>query len=283
MRKLLIPLILLGVAAVAAPRLLKRAFTPPKRDVGQTPDDFGLEATTMWIDGPNRKRLHAWWIPVEGTAPAVIVLHGWGGTAADMLPIGPGLHRSGFHALFVDARKHGRSDNEDFMSMPRFAEDLDAAIAALRSRDDVTGIGVIGHSVGASASLYTAAVSATPDAVVAVASFAHPGEMMKENFPFPAPITWLILQVVERMIGHRYDEIAPRNRVGDITVPVLFMHGEDDVVIPVTDSIELHERLPGSRLIVVPDGTHSDLDRFEPYFDDVDAFLRVALAETHPS
>ncbi len=278
MRKLLIPLILLGVAAAAAPRLLKRAFTPPKREVGQIPEDFGLDATTMWIDGPNGKRLHAWWVPVEGVAPAVIVLHGWGGTAADMLPIGPGLHRSGFHALFMDARKHGQSDNEDFMSMPRFAEDLEAAIATLRARDDVTAVGVIGHSVGASASLYAATVSESPDAVVAVASFAHPGEMMKENFPFPAPITWLILQVVERMIGHRYDEIAPRNRVGDITVPVLFMHGENDTVIPPTDSIELHERLPGSRLIVVPNGTHSDLDRFEPYFDDVDAFLRTSLA-----
>jgi alpha-beta hydrolase superfamily lysophospholipase len=122
-----------------------------------------------------------------------------------MLPIGPGLHDSGFHALFLDARKHGRSDDEDFMSMPRFAEDLEAAILMLRDRPDVTGIGVVAHSVGASAAIYAAAGDVAPDAVVAVAPFAHPGEMMEENFPFPAPVTWAILRVVERMIGHRYD------------------------------------------------------------------------------
>ena len=55
-----------------------------------------------------------------------------------MLPIGPGLLESGFHALFLDARKHGKSDDEDFMSMPRFAEDLEAAIGSMLERDDVT-------------------------------------------------------------------------------------------------------------------------------------------------
>ena len=236
----------------------------------------------MWINGPNHKRLHAWWIPVEGVAPAVIVLHGWGGTSADMLPIAPGLHDSGFHALFIDARKHGQSDDEDFISMPRFAEDLEAAISMLRARDDVTTVGVIGHSVGASASIYAAAGDTVPDAVVAVASFAHPGEMMSENFPFPAPVTWAILQVVERMIGHTYNEIAPRNRIGDVTVPVMLMRGEDEEVIPATDLMELHERLPGSRLIIVPEGTHSDLDKFEPYFEEVDGFLKEALASALP-
>jgi pimeloyl-ACP methyl ester carboxylesterase len=279
MRKFLIPIVFLGAAAaVITPRLLKRAFTPPKRDVDQVPADFGLDATTMWIDGPNGKRLHAWWIPTEGTAPAVIVMHGWGGTSADMLPIGPGLHNSGFHTLFVDARKHGRSDNEDFMSMPRFAEDIEAAIRIMHERSDVTAVGVIGHSVGASAAIYAAAGETPPDALVAVASFAHPGEMMNDNFPFPAPVTWAILQIVERMIGHRYDEIAPRNRIGDVTVPVMLMHGEEDTVIPVTDSMELHGRLPGSELIIVPDGTHSDLEPFEPYFEEVDSFLKASLA-----
>ncbi len=283
MRKFLIPLALIGAAGfVVAPRIIKRAFTPPKRDVDQVPDDFGLDATTMWIDGPNGKRLHAWWVPAEGTAPVVIVLHGWGGTAADMLPIGPGLHDAGFHALFLDARKHGESDNEDFMSMPRFAEDLEAAITVMRARPDVEAVGVVAHSVGASAAIYAAAGHTSPDAVVAVAPFAHPGEMMQDNFPFPAPVTWGILQIVERMIGHSYDEIAPRNRIAEVTVPVMLMHGEDDAVIPATDSIELHERLPGSRLIVVPGGTHSDLDKFAPYFAEVDDFLRDSLTVARP-
>jgi pimeloyl-ACP methyl ester carboxylesterase len=280
MRKLFLLLIIIVGAVVAAPRLLKRAFAPPDRDVVARPSDYGLSATDQWIDGSGGKRLHAWWIPADGPAPAVIVLHGWGGNSGDMLPIAPGLADSGFHSLFLDARRHGQSDFEDFMSMPRFAEDLEAAVGDLLERDDVTAIGVIGHSVGAAASIYAAANNPAIDAVVAVASFAHPAEMMRGNFPFPAPVTWALLQVVERMIGHRYDDIAPRNRISDVTVPVMLMHGDADSVIPFQDSIDLHDRLAGSELVIVPDGTHSDLEAFEPFFPKVDEFLSEHLSTT---
>jgi len=282
MKKILIPIgIPLGVAvgaALAAPSLLKRMFAVPQRAMPETtPGDFGLEGEEVWIDGPNRKRLHAWLIPAGRVAPAVVVLHGWGGTAADMLPVAPGLHDLGLHALFLDARTHGLSDDEDFMSMPRFAEDLESALAWLSDREDVTTIGVIGHSVGAAAAILAASRNASIDAVVAVSSFAHPGEMLSRAIPYPAPVKWTLLRLIRQMIGVSYDDIAPRNRIADVHVPVLLMHGEADDVIPVEDAISLQESLPTCRLIIVPGGKHSDLKAFEPYLADVDEFLRANL------
>lgn len=268
----------LGGLVLATPRLLKRAFAPPQREVESEPADYGLDGADMWFDGTNGRRLHGWWLQADGPAPLVIVLHGWGGNSADMLPIGPGLVDAGFHVLFLDARKHGLSDDEDFMSMPRFAEDLRTAIGALHHRRDVTAIGVIGHSVGAAATIYAASLDPRIDAVVAVASFAHAAEMMRRNFPFPAPVTWALLEVVERMIGHDYDDFAPRSRIGDVTVPVMLMHGDADAVIPLSDSLDLHDRLLGSELVVVPGGTHADLEHYIPFFPIVDAFLRRNLS-----
>ena len=282
MRKALIPFAVpVGLAvgaALAAPSLVRRVFAVPQRTMPDTtPAGLGLEGEEAWIEGPNEKRLHAWFVPAESTAPAVVVLHGWGGTAADMLPIAPGLHGLGLHALFLDARTHGLSDEEDFMSMPRFAEDLETAMAWLAERDDVTTVGVIGHSVGAAAAILAASRNPTVAAVVAVASFAHPEELMWRAIPYPAPVKWTLLRIIRRMIGVSFDEIAPRNRIADVTAPVLIIHGEADEVVPVEDAISLHENLPTSRLIIVPDGNHSDLDAFAPYFPEVDEFLRSAL------
>jgi pimeloyl-ACP methyl ester carboxylesterase len=283
MKKILIPIgIPIGLtvgAALAAPSVLKRVFAVPQRAVPETrPSDFGLEGEQVWIDGPNDKRLHAWSIPApEAPAPAVVILHGWGGTAADMLPVAPGLHELGFHTLFLDARTHGLSDDEDFMSMPRFAEDLETALKWLRARDDVTTIGVIGHSIGAAAVILAASRNPAIDAVVAVSSFAHPEELLWRAIPYPTPIKWSLLRVIRQMIGVSYDDIAPRNRIADIEVPVLLVHGEDDEVIPVDDAYTIHENLPSCRLIVVPKGTHSDLEAFEPYFGDVNEFLSTTL------
>ncbi len=265
----------LGAAAAAAtPHVVRRAFEPPRREAPHRPADLGLVTEDCWLTLPSGLRLHGWFVPAATVpAPAVVVLHGWGGSKAHMLPVAPGLSEAGFHVLLLDARNHGESDADRFTSMPRFAEDLEAAVGWLRSRRDVTAVGVVGHSVGAAASIYAAARGVPVDAIVAVSGFAHPRELMERNFRMPRPVVAPLLWLIERMIGHDYDEIAPRHRIVDVDVPVLFVHGADDEVVPVEDSLELHARHPDSRLIVVEDAGHSDLDRFLPVFPEAVRFL----------
>ena len=45
-------------------------------------------------------------------------------------------------------------------------------------------------------------------------------------------------------------------RIGEITVPVLVIHGEEDEVVPPGDSDKLHELLPESTLVMIPDTGH---------------------------
>ncbi len=265
---------------LATPLALKKAFAPPQREIPHTPHDLGLPEEEVWLDGRNGTRLHAWWVPVGHPAPAVVVLHGWGGNASLMLPIGPHIHRAGFHALFLDARNHGLSEHDDFSSMPRFAEDLEVAVDWLHQRDDVTGIGVVGHSVGAGAAILAASRGLDVDAVVAVSSFAHPGELMRSQGPLarlPRPVRWWVLHSLERMIGFRFDDIAPRNRIGQVQTPLLLVHGDADPVVPVADAYDLADRMNERRLLIVPGGAHSDLEPFQPYLPQVLEFLSEHL------
>jgi pimeloyl-ACP methyl ester carboxylesterase len=62
---------------------------------------------------------------------------GWGANAAMMWPVVPPLHAAGFAVLLIDARCHGRSGDETFTSMPRFAEDIAAGLAWLRLQPDL--------------------------------------------------------------------------------------------------------------------------------------------------
>ena len=127
-------------ASLAAPRIAHEG----------TPAAHGLGFEAVRIDTANRRRLHGWLIPPaapDGTPhPAVIVIHGWGGNAAMMLPLARPLHDAGFAALFIDARCHGASDDDSFASLPRFAEDLEHALAwQLAVVEDDPGVGH-GHS-----------------------------------------------------------------------------------------------------------------------------------------
>jgi pimeloyl-ACP methyl ester carboxylesterase len=142
----------------------------------------------------------------------------------------------------------------------------------------VTDVAVIAHSVGAAAAIYYASYNDDVSAVVAVASFAHPGELMDENLPLPGPMRWVVLWAVEAMIGKGFDVIAPRARVSHVTAPLLLVHGEQDDIVPVEDSYELAELGVDTGLIVVPDGGHSDLTPFFPYFPDVIGFIRAHVS-----
>ncbi|MCP3977615.1 MAG: alpha/beta fold hydrolase [bacterium] len=256
------------------PRALSRALAPPQPDADQSPSDLGLPEEQVWLDSASGTRLHGWFIPVGGQAPAVIVLHGWGGNAAVMLPLAPHLHEAGFHALFLDARNHGFSEHDSFTSMPRFAEDLDVAAEWLRARDEVTSIGVVGHSVGAGAAILSASRTDRLEAVVSVASFAHPNDIMRRQMAkVPGPVLTVILGMVQRIIGYEFDDFAPRNRISRVAGPVLLVHGDADSIVPLDNLYELAAAHPEAELLVVPDGDHSDLAPFEPHVGDITDFL----------
>ncbi|NIA25741.1 MAG: alpha/beta fold hydrolase [Gammaproteobacteria bacterium] len=279
-RKLLVPALAAIGMVYAFPAALKFAFRPPQRPIPRTPKDLDLPEEEVWLDGPGGKRLHAWFIPTQGTAPAVVVLHGWGGNAGLMLPFAPPLHRAGFHTLFVDARNHGLSDHDDHSSMPRFAEDLDVAVDWLLARDDVTSVGIVGHSVGAGASILAASRRDDLGAVVSLSAFAHPGELMGASKPFdvlPRPLANLALHTTERIIGYDFDEIAPRNRISHVQAPLLLVHGDADQIVPVSNVYELAERMPTRRVLIIPGAGHSDLGSFESQIGEVIGFLSEHL------
>ena len=129
------------MTAVAAARrrvpwVLARIFRVRRAGLELSPDDCGLVAQDVTIAGPNGAMLRGWFAACPGDdspRPAVLVIHGWNGAASLMLPIAPALHAAGAHAFFLDARCHGRSDDDRFASMPRFAEDIEAGLRWLRS------------------------------------------------------------------------------------------------------------------------------------------------------
>lgn len=273
-----LPIAIVAAAYYAAPRVLKVVFAPPQRDATQTPADLGLPEEQVWLNSVSGKRMHGWFIPVDGLAPAVVVLHGWGSNASLMLPLASHLPQAGFHALFLDARNHGLSEHDRFTSMPRFAEDLDVAVGWLRDQSKVTTVGVIAHSVGAGAAILSAARGDTLCAVVSVSAPAHPGNMMREQMNrMPKPVVALILAAIQRTIGSRFEAFAPRNRIGLVTAPVMLVHGSADQVVPIGNVYELSAAHPNAEVLVVPGGGHSDLEPFLHHAEEITDFLERHL------
>jgi hypothetical protein len=77
------------------------------------------------------------------------------------------------------------------------------------------------------------------------------------------PFTWLICRFIERWLGTDMDNVAPQNRVGQITVPVLLIHGGSDRFIPPSSMEILYAQAPHGHTerLLIPGRRHSDVIR----------------------
>jgi len=244
------------------------------------------------ISGQRGKSLAGWLVTPPGTAqrpvPAVLVMHGWGANAAMMWPVVPLLHESGFAVLLIDARCHGHSDREAFTSMPRFAEDIAAGLAWLKHQPDIDSdnLALLGHSVGAAACLLYASRHHDVRAVVSLSAFAHPREVMRgfmaeKRVPYPV-VGWYVMRHVQRVIGARFDDIAPLNTIAGVQCPVLVVHGRQDAVVPAGDAVRLVARSGRARLLQL-EGDHDLRAALAPRSAAVVAFLHAACAAPCPA
>lgn len=267
---------------------MKCALAPAATVEGSQPQAHGLLAQTVRIPAARGLSLFAWFVParVSGPRPAVVLLHGWCGNASNLLPAAQVLHRAGFAVLLMESRNHGQSDRDDHSSLPRFAEDLDSAIDWLKTLPcvDSTRIVALGHLVGAAAVLLSKSRRDDLAAVVSIAVFAHPEQLMRRWFAFRNvpywPLAWLINRSLERVIGAIFNDIAPVNTVAKATCPVLLVHGRQDTVVPVTDAHRIWKRgrQPNVTLIEC-DGSHEGFDDADSITGDILKFIESALRE----
>lgn len=275
---------LLTLALLLLPLAVRRAYRVTRTRATSCPAEFGLPGREVGLDTENGKRIFGWYIhpPREDQpAPALAVMHGWGGSSHQMLPFAPALHAAGFALLLLDARNHGRSDSDSFASMPRFAEDLDHGVNWLRQQAavDPARVFLLGHSVGAAACLLLASRRHDLAGIVSIAAFAHPAEVMRRqmaslHIPY-LPLGWLVLRYVQHTIGHRFDDIAPVNTIRRVSAPVLLIHGDADKLVPFTDAERIHANRGHDRvkLLRLPGAGHNPAGAIARHGGELLAFL----------
>ena len=267
--------------------LLHRAYRAPRFVETANPDSMDLPYTDRYLLGPRGRRLYSWLIPAEGSERTLIIVHGWGANMQMMLPLAVPFHEAGMNVLLFDARNHGKSDGDSFSSMPRFAEDLDCALDWTRQHAPGQKIIVMGHSVGAAAALLVASRRDDINLVIGISGFAHPDLVMRRHLKrrwLPGPVVPLILHYVQWVIGHRFDDIAPMNRIRQIQCPVLLAHGKQDIVIPISDMQLIRDNaLPGNDLytLTFEDAGHASVDIFKKHAGQLIAFINEKLDHTH--
>jgi dienelactone hydrolase len=206
--------------------------------------------------------------------PAVIILHGWGGSARDVNYTARLFTASGFAALTVSMRGWGQSDGVDDCGLKQ-SDDTVAVLEWLAKYPEIDGeqIGMLGYSQGGQVALLAAAKS---DRHRYVVSFFAPIELES----WAAQTTNSGIPEYVRSVCS--PDMAARSPIGvasDISASVLLVHGTRDSRVPITQSLQMVDALKAANapvdIMLVPGQPHLfSNNAWEDVFPEVLEFAR---------
>jgi pimeloyl-ACP methyl ester carboxylesterase len=285
-----------GVGYLATSPLIGE--NPRWRRIDKSPADFGLTGETISFHSQDDVSLKAWWLRADGKPRAnVIVVHGIDHTRQAMLPRASFLVHGGYNVLAVDLRGHGESAAQYVSPGYLEARDVLGAVDYLRERGERQPVAVLGVSYGAAAALL-AARSGAIAAVIAdgvYPSGRHVLQNIRRHY-FQDRKTRLSLRAlflltrvpgVLRAVALVYyartgvylgsDLVSVLPAASRLTIPVLFISGTHDWIVPTEQTREVMSVLPGEHksLVVIPHADHDTTFSTAPalYRNAVLAFL----------
>lgn len=202
-----------------------RLFYFPTRDEPCTPQQYALAYEEVAFTTADDVKLHGWFLPVAKGRKAkgtIVFSHGNTGSLGYYLGLVDWLVRDGYQLMMYDYRGFGKSAGSP--TREGLVKDAEAAFAYATGRPDVVRGKVISfaHSLGGATSIVALCRHPVPGlcAVVtdgAFASYQDMAEIMAGN-------------VGKNLVT---DELAPKDVVAKLPVPLLMIHGTADAVVPI--------------------------------------------------
>jgi uncharacterized protein len=264
----------LAVASYTAQSVAADALLHPfHRPMLDAPPD-GCEATTF--DGFH-VTLSAWRCRPAGRPRAtVVLLHGVADNRAGWRPTIDRLLHAGFEVIAYDSRAHGQSTGDACTYGFFEKQDLHRVLDAVQPRKVV----LLGMSLGAAIALQEAAGDTRVAAVVAAETFSDLRTVAAERVPYlPKLIVERAFETAEVRASFVADDVSPLRAANRIAVPVLLIHGADDVETVADHSRRVYTALAGpKRLLIVPGGHNHSLGSARVWTE-IDQWIEQALRE----
>jgi pimeloyl-ACP methyl ester carboxylesterase len=238
----------------------------PTRAIETTPDDLQLRYQDVWLPISSKngavQSVHGWWIPASKSSvnqgesgKVVLYLHGNGLNVGANVEHANRFHRLGLSVFLIDYRGYGQSQG-DFPTESQVYQDAQLAWDYLVKKRGINPkqIYIYGHSLGGAIAIDLAVRHPEAAGLIVEGSFTSTRAMVdfQKGLYRMFPIDLLLTQ--------RFDSIA---KVDRLQMPVLFIHGTADNIVPVEMGRKLFDAAPEPKqLYIVPDAGHNNLAQF---------------------
>ncbi|MDH6098122.1 alpha/beta hydrolase [Anabaenopsis sp. FSS-46] len=227
----------------------------PSAVIERTPEIFNLPYEDVWLPVKVRngktELIHGWWIPSPEPNPNVLLyLHGNAINVGANVGHARRFNQLGFSVLLIDYRGYGLSGG-DFPAEQRVYEDASIAWNYLVNEKQIlpSKIFIYGHSLGGAIAIDLGLKQPQAGGLIVESSFTSIRDMVDyRNLFWMFPVNLILTQ--------RFESI---NKVPQLKIPVLFIHGMADTSVPSFMSQKLYHAAPEpKKLLLVPSAEHDN-------------------------
>jgi fermentation-respiration switch protein FrsA (DUF1100 family) len=241
---------------VALSFLQGRFIFAPTKTIEATPANFGLKFNEVWLSistsNSNPDHIHGWWIPASSkTAKTLLYFHGNGINIGANAEQAARFHNLGLSVFLFDYRGYGKSEGS-FPSERAVYVDAQRAWNYLTQEQKIAPKNIVlyGHSLGGAIAINLATQHPHAGGLIVQSSFSSALEMAKRNW-------WTAIFPINLLLNQRFDSI---HKVPHLQMPVLYLHGAADTLIPFEMSQRLFEKTRSPKqLKLFPNAGHNDV------------------------
>lgn len=230
--------------------------------------------------------------PERETDKWVIVVHGYGCTQQNSYYIAENYLSMGYHVLTPDLRASGLSGGRYLTLGYRESEDIVLWARRIAAANPQAKIILHGVSMGAATVMMAAGRENLPPEVVAVVEdcgYTNADELialqMENSFGLPSfPAMNLLNWRCEKMAGFSLKDASPIDAVRHARVPLLFIHGTKDTLVPPNMAEKLYAaaNAPKKEILMIPGAVHAAASQADQqtYFRTIRKFVQPYMEES---
>ncbi|SOD21876.1 Serine aminopeptidase, S33 [Variovorax sp. YR752] len=191
------------------------------------------------------------------SAPVVLLVHGWGGHAGQMLPLAQAVAAAGLRPVLLELPAHGRSAGT-MSNSPQFARAI-AYVTARLVADGHALRAAVAHSLGANGLALAAARGLPAERLVLLAPPASPREYTRyfaHTFGLNEATRLSMQRLFESREGVLMPQLEPAAVGPRIAQPTLIVHDRDDRVNRFADAEAYRDAIAGARLVATQGWGH---------------------------
>lgn len=197
-----------------------------------------LEKEDILIDSEYGYKLNGIFIPNGNSKKCIILCHGITANINYSVKYIKPFYNHGFSIFMYDHRNHGLSGGT-YTSMGYFEKnDLKTCADYIVNRlgEDIT-LGVLGESMGAATVIQYCAIDDRVSFCVEDCGYSDVSKLfehrLKEDYHIKFPLLIKIANLIMRIkYGWNFKAASPIEYIKDLSLPILFIHGENDDYVP---------------------------------------------------